>query len=234
MEDKTPETQDKSEEQELIAGKFKSQEELVKAYEEAEKRTTELSESLDREQRLNHLLASEEKLETPEPDEPVQYAPLTNVFDEDQANAFQSALKSHQDNILKQTQRLIHQAVTSVESRRQATEKFYGQYPELKGFEREVDEEADRLTRELGERVQRVPFERLAQEVASRTKSRLNEAKKRLTKSAMHFEGGEVSEPAPPVKEENAQSSSTDERLKDYFDSEVKALRQKQSKSLWG
>lgn len=229
-EEKTPETQDTSEE-ELLLGKYKSQEEMEAAFKEMERKQTELSEALDREQRLNSLLASEEKQE---PEVQAEDVNLTEYFDEDQAKIFQKALKAEREKIISQTQQYVQAAVSNLETKRTNEDKFYREYKELRGFEREVDEEASRLAQELGDRRNRIPFETLAQEVAKRTKARLAEQRVRLSKSTLHVEGAASKEPEPSVKEESVKPQSEDERLAEFFKDEVPEFDKKKLNSLGG
>ena len=236
-ENTTPETQDTSEEK-LIFGKYKTPEEAEQAHKEMERKNAEISEALDREQRLNALLGTEDRQTTPEPaSEPAQYAPvpLANVFDEEQAKAVQTLLEQQRQQISQETARTINRTVTTMESRRAAEEQFFALYPNLKPFKREVDEEARRLATELGDRVQKVPFETLSGEVAKRVTEHLTEQKKRLSKSALHLETGSPSEPTVEVVKEDAPTSVEEaERTKEYFDDEVREFNKKKFKPLRG
>jgi len=231
---KTPENQDTSEEQPLIFGKYKTQEEAEAAFKEMERSSTEAKEALDREQRLNALLATEDHKQ-PQQEQPApQYTGLQNVFDEEQAQAVSGMLQQQRQEVIRQMRQEGRAMMDSYKVRQDSERDFYNDYKDLSHFKDDVDSEANKLALELGERASKVPLKDLMKEVAKRTREKLAVQKSKLTKSTLHVEGGEVHEPIVEFEPKEAKPTTEDERTKEFFDKEVGAFNERQTKTLRG
>ncbi len=207
----------------LIDGKYKTVDEVVAALKEKTRSEENLKEALDREQRLNSLMESvEPAVHTEEPDE------FGDSFDEHQKAKLKSILATKEQAIYQRVGSFVDQKISQVERRKQAEEKFYKSYSDLKGFDMEVNHFAEVVQKEFGPRAQKMSQDDLFKEVATRTKSYLQEQKKKLTKTALHIESGSMSEPTVE-KSESPGPMTEDERLKDYFAKEVPLHVKKQS-----
>jgi len=235
-----PETQDTHTEQqeELFFGKYKTKEEAEAAMKEMERERTEAKEALDREQRLNQLLSSEESTQPERAQETTaqQYVGLQNVFDEEQTAAMHSLLKAQQEQIMAQVRREGRKMIDDFKVRQETEKEFYETYTDLANFKDEVDFEANRLAFSLGEKVQKIPMKELMKEVAKRTRERLAIHKSKLTKSTIHLESGEVLEPEVKVEKTPVETTAAtpEERTQKFFDTEVKAFNEKRLKPLRG
>jgi hypothetical protein len=235
-EDKTPETQDKSEEEqkELVGGKFKSTDDLLAAYQKQERELADAKESLDRAERLNQLYDyAKEEPKNAEP-EPQMYTPLTQVMDEEQANAFDQVLAQREKVMLGRINQQLEKRLEDYRNQEYATRRFYELYPDLKGFDSEVVSAAQELAMRLGEKSKSIPLDKKLAEVATMVKERLNETKRKLTKTHLHLESGQTQEPQIDIKTEEAASPDETARTQRYFDEEVKAFNEKKFRPLRG
>lgn len=214
------ETQD----QPLIDGKYKSVDEVVAALKETTRTAEMLKESLDREQRLNSLMESVQAPEAVE-QEPDEFG---DSFDESQKAKIRNYVASKEQAIYQRVGSFVDTKLSQVERRKQAEEKFYKNYSDLKGFDMEVNYFADQVQKEFGARASKMSQDDLFKEVAIRAKNHLQEQKKKLSKTSMHVESGSMSEPTF-VKSEVSEPVSEDDRLKDYFTKEVPLHQKKQS-----
>lgn len=213
----------------LILGKYKTQEEVFAALEQAEKQNNDLKEALDREQRLNQLLDSVK-------DEPIKKTEQTfqsefpDLFDdEDKAKRFNEVLQTREQAIWQRVGSLVEQKVSSYEARRNANEMFYKKYPDLKDFSHIVDSHATSLGKELGAKSATIPFDKLAAEVASRVKAELGDIKKKLTKNSLYVESGSSGEPNFESDDKPRKSSSEEERAMKYFQEEANLKNSKKN-----
>lgn len=214
-----------NQDQPLIDGKYKSVDEVVAALKEASREKENLKEALDREQRLNSLLESVE---------PTAHAPVDDAdefgdsFDENQKAKLKTILAAKEQAIYQRVGTFVDTKLSQVERRKQAEEKFYKNYSDLKGFDMEVNHFAEVVQKEFGPKATKMSQDDLFKEVATRTKSYLQEQKKKLTKTALHIEGGSMSEPSFE-KPDAPEPTSEDDRLKEYFAKEVPLHRKKQT-----
>ncbi len=209
--------------QPLIDGKYKSVDEVVAALKEKTRSEEMLRESLDREQRLNSLM---ESVSTPaQQDDTDEFG---DSFDENQKAKLKNIFAAKEQAIYQRVGSFVDTKLSQVERRKQAEEKFYKNYSDLKGFDMEVNHFADQVQKEFGPRASKMSQEDLFKEVAIRTKSYLQEQKKKLTKSSLHIESGSMSEPRQVEREDSAPETE-DDRLKSYFEKEVPLHRKKQS-----
>lgn len=233
-EQKASENQESSEK--LIAGKYKSQEELVKAAKESEKRVLELQESLDREQRVNILLAQEPKAE-PKPVEESRPIPsnLASVIGDEAAAAVSDYVSLERKRILEEAENKIQNVVSTSETARTFTDRFYTKYEKLRGFEDEVDNASRSLQSDLGARIQGMKPEVLMAEVAKRAKEIISENRKKYTsEKVLHVASGETKEPQIEAKDAPTSPKTEEERTRAYFEEELKSQNDKRSKPLRG
>lgn len=236
-ENTTPENQDTSEEQtqeKLFFGKYKSQEEAEAAFKEMERAATEAKEALDREQRLNALLSTEDRSQPQEQQAVPQYQGLQGVFDEEQAAAVSQMLQQEREMIVKQMRAEGRQMWEEYKVRTDAERQFYEEYKDLAHFKEDVDAEANRLALELGHRASRVPMKDLMKEVAKRTRDKLATQKSKLTKSHLHLESGEVVEPEVKFGDAKPKQTSEDERTQKFFAEEVGDFNKRKYQPLRG
>lgn len=233
-EENTPNTENQdTDESGVKLGKFKSPEELLAAYEQAERERQDLKESLDREQRLNQLLdsAKEPEYESEQSEPGVHYAPLNNYFDEDQIKVLDQYIAAREQSMYQKFNHLTEKKLSDYEAKRYATERFYQLYPDLKDFSDMVDANARALGGELGDRAKAVSFDKLAEEIASRTKKQLAETHRKLNKSPLYVESGAMSEPTLKKTDNTPKETSEEDRLAAYMKEEASALAEKKSRS---
>jgi len=234
--EKTPENQDTSQEQqELYFGKYKTKEEAEAAFKQMERTSTEAKEALDREQRLNALLSTEDRSQPqPQAQQPAQYTGLQGVFDEEQAQAVSQMLAQERQQVIGQMRKEGKAMMDDYKVRQDTERQFYESYKDLKAFQDDVDAESNKLALELGDRASRVPIGDLMKEVAKRTREKLANQKSKLTKSTLHVESGEVIEPEVELKTPESKETTEQERTQQFFDKEVRAFNEKKFRSLRG
>lgn len=237
--EQTPETQDTSKEETseetLIYGKYKTQEEAEAAFKELERSATESKEALDREQRLNALLATEDRSQPQEPQqEQANYQSLNQVFDEETTQAVSQMMQQEREKTIAQARAESRRMIEDYQVRQDTEKKFYKEYDDLQSFKDDVDSEANRLALELGERASKVPMKDLMKEVAKRTREKLSAQKSKLTKSPLYVENGEVVEPTVEPKDKVSAPTTETERTQKFFDEEVTAFNERKFKPLRG
>ena len=235
-----PEPQDTPQEEgageALFFGKYKTKEEAETAFKEMERDRTESKEALDREQRLNALLASESHTQPRyEETQPAsRYTSLQNVFDEEQTQAVSQLLAQERAQILEQVRAEGRNMLDDYKVRQDTETKFYQDYKDLNYFKEDVDAEANKLAIELGVKASKIPLKDLMKEVAKRTREKLATQKSKLTKTPLHVEDGEVVEPNVTLKSSKPKESSEAERTQAFFDDEVTAFNERKFKPLRG
>lgn len=220
--------------QTLILGRFKSEEEAKAHYEKVERESLELKEKLEQERRLNNLLATEDRTDpSPAKQTPAQLG-LSSYLGEEGENAVRSVLDNYKSVLVEQVGRMVNNAVSQYRARQKAEERFYSSYKDLKGYEDIVDQQSDNIARDLGERLKVIPEEQFFSEVAKRTRDFVSNIANRANKQPLHLEAGTVSSPDLTTKtgNEGATKSSEEERTAQYFQDELKEHNEKRVRAL--
>lgn len=224
-----------NQEPKLYAGKYKTVEEMESAYKQIEREASETREALDREQRLNTLLSTESRAKTEEPKPQTSDYDLSSVLGEEGSKAIKGTMEHYRSQVLNEARNLVQEAVSTVRSQEKAEKVFYKTYSELEDFRDEVDNQARLLAKELGpDRARLVPQDKLFSEVAKRTKDHLAIIKKKMVKSPLYVEGGEVKEPHIEHESSKKESTSAEDRTREYIQDEAKKMSEKKNQSLRG
>jgi len=226
----TPEldAQDKSAEEtkeKLLAGKFKSPEDLENAYQELERHKAEMAEQLAQSKRMLSLLEVDggtAKSDFVPVQQPAPAAPADNTFkydgDDEELKPIYQALdhwsKDLEQKLLGKTQAQI----AAIEGQRQAKEKFYRENADLADYGDLVDYEAEKVVQMVGYPKTDAAKDKLSKEVASRVRERINKIRGTAEggKELLHVESGRSTSPTPKIATPEEKEVSEEEALAQY------------------
>jgi len=207
-------------------------EEVLASNKELKSQVNSLTEELVRERRVNELINSAETNPSSYQTED-QFASMEDYglqFPSDEhRKKFESYVQARDQAIYQKVGSLVETKIAQRESARTNEERFYKKYPDLKEYQRDVQYFAGRVQAKYGAKAQYMDKDALLEEVAKETKGYLADLKKKLTKSPVHIEGGSMSEPDAPTREEGPKSTSEEERGADYFAKEVAAMNKRKT-----
>lgn len=200
---------------------------------ELESRTSQLSEELDKERKLNELLTSEDVPRIPYEDrytrQPAQQQPARqqavglHSFDDDQREELSQWVPMVTQQITSTVLDVVQGAFQAEKNNQAFRKKFFKKHPDLQEYDDMVDEEAARLAAEIGNR--KVDPEKAMLNLAKRTRSRIEAFKRKVSGNPPQIvTSGTPSEPVTqPQGSGRKRTMTEDERLAEYMEEEKKA-----------
>lgn len=198
--------------------------ELQAKLEQAEKEKALLKEDLDRERRVNELLDGVDEIKEP------SYQESTFLGDgyEEIDKRINEKIQQTQQQIWQQMQQVSQNTYAQYQAMSKIEQMYYSKYPQHKGWEDVVNRESANLAKELGDRVNAVPFDSKLEQVAKRVNSEIGKMKERLSNPTLPIEGGNMSEPEVQQTKTEEGPKSEEERLQSAF-ADISSMRQNKS-----
>lgn len=211
-------------------------EEILASNKELKSQVNSLTEELVRERKVNELLNSSGSTTANYSDAPSvgSMEDYGLPFEsEEQRNKFESYVQARDQAIYQKVNSLVETKIAQREAAQNNVERFYKKHPELKEYDRDVQYFAARVNAKYGDKARFMDKDALLEEVAKETKAYLLDLKKKLTKTPVHIEGGSMSEPDAPTRDDGPTKTSEEERASDYFSKEVAAMNKRKSQPVY-
>lgn len=220
-EKKAPDTTGQDKPKEKILGKFDSYDEMMQAYKDAEKKLTELSEKVERQERLLELLQDDTGGgSSPVPAyEPAgeNDDPSLDTYLPEGAEWLKNILDAQQKQLEKKFRNELLTLGSYIEQKMKAEQKFYAENPDLRGHEDLVEFEAQRLLQELGGKQPKNP-EKFAKLIAARVRERITRIKSEQNgRSTPPYVEGSASKAPEGYSPEPENEVSEEDYLKEYL-----------------